>query len=130
MTVIGAGGTAPNQVLGAEHSQPFHAYIMGIPGLKICTASQTPRGVRAREIYDSRQRPRAFCCSREADENREAVLPWTTSFPCTSYLHATASGVIDAGKAVTVLRTSTARKESEDAMTRLNRGVRRGPRSN
>jgi pyruvate/2-oxoglutarate/acetoin dehydrogenase E1 component len=32
MTIIGAGGTAPNQSLGAEHSQPFHAYIMGIPG--------------------------------------------------------------------------------------------------
>merc|ERR1711990_1400831 len=43
MTVIGAGGTAPNQALGAEHSQPFHAYVMGIPGLKICTAA-TPEG--------------------------------------------------------------------------------------
>ena len=30
----------PEPVLGAEHSQPFHAYIMGIPGLKICTASK------------------------------------------------------------------------------------------
>merc|ERR1740136_53956 len=39
MTVIGAGGTAPDQALGAEHSQPFHAYVMGIPGLKICTAA-------------------------------------------------------------------------------------------
>jgi len=39
LTILGAGGTAPNQALGAEHSQPFHAYIMGIPGLKICTAS-------------------------------------------------------------------------------------------
>jgi len=39
MTIVGAGGTAPNQALGAEHSQPFHAYIMGIPGLKICTAA-------------------------------------------------------------------------------------------
>ena len=39
MTIIGAGGTAPNQSLGAEHSQPFHAYVMGIPGLKICTAA-------------------------------------------------------------------------------------------
>ncbi|KAH8046438.1 pyruvate dehydrogenase [Aureococcus anophagefferens] len=28
MTVVGAGGTAPNQALGAEHSQPFHAYAM------------------------------------------------------------------------------------------------------
>merc|ERR1719284_76300 len=39
MTIIGAGGTAPNQSLGAEHSQPLHAYVMGIPGLKICTAA-------------------------------------------------------------------------------------------
>merc|ERR1711871_710014 len=43
LTIIGAGGTAPNQALGAEHSQPFHAYVMGIPGLKICTAA-TPEG--------------------------------------------------------------------------------------
>jgi len=39
MTIIGAGGTAPDQALGAEHSQPFHAYVMGIPGLKIGTAA-------------------------------------------------------------------------------------------
>merc|ERR1711939_125303 len=39
MTIIGAGGTAPNQSLGAEHSRPLHAYVMGIPGLKICTAA-------------------------------------------------------------------------------------------
>eukprot|EP01038_Epipyxis_sp_PR26KG_P005202 gene5202-7240_t len=39
LTIIGAGGTAPNQALGAEHSQPFHAYVMPIPGIKICTAS-------------------------------------------------------------------------------------------
>ena len=42
VTILGAGGTAPNQALGAEHSQPFHAYIMGIPGLKICSAA-SPR---------------------------------------------------------------------------------------
>ena len=39
VTIVGAGGTAPAQSLGAEHSQPFHAYIMGIPGLKICSAA-------------------------------------------------------------------------------------------
>merc|ERR1719421_188507 len=39
LTIIGAGGTAPDQALGAEHSQPLHAYVMGIPGLKICTAA-------------------------------------------------------------------------------------------
>jgi pyruvate/2-oxoglutarate/acetoin dehydrogenase E1 component len=35
MTIIGAGGTAPNQALGAEHSQPLHAYVMGIPGISL-----------------------------------------------------------------------------------------------
>eukprot|EP01041_Mallomonas_annulata_P001562 gene1562-3017_t len=39
LTIIGAGGTAPEQGLGATHSQPFHTYIMGIPGIKVCTAS-------------------------------------------------------------------------------------------
>merc|ERR1719238_1697450 len=39
MTIVGAGGTAPAQSLGAEHSQPLHAYVMGIPGLKIGTAA-------------------------------------------------------------------------------------------
>merc|ERR1719421_2834634 len=39
LTIIGAGGTAPDQALGAEHSQPLHAYVMGIPGLKIGTAA-------------------------------------------------------------------------------------------
>lgn len=39
LTIIGAGGTAPSQALGAEHSQPLHAYVMGIPGLKICSAA-------------------------------------------------------------------------------------------
>ncbi len=39
MTILGAGGTAPNQALGPTHSQPFHAYIMGVPGIKIGTAA-------------------------------------------------------------------------------------------
>ena len=39
ITILGAGGTSPDQALGAEHSQPFHAYIMGVPGLKIATAA-------------------------------------------------------------------------------------------
>jgi pyruvate/2-oxoglutarate/acetoin dehydrogenase E1 component len=63
MTVIGAGGTAPNQSLGAEHSQPFHAYIMGIPGLEDLHGVQAARGVRFSEEHDSRQRPRACFCS-------------------------------------------------------------------
>jgi pyruvate/2-oxoglutarate/acetoin dehydrogenase E1 component len=42
-TTTSAGGTSPNQALGAEHSQPLHAYVMGIPGLKICTAA-SPAG--------------------------------------------------------------------------------------
>ena len=51
MTVIGAGGTAPAQSLGAEHSQPFHAYVMGIPGLKICTAA-SPEAAYGLEFWE------------------------------------------------------------------------------
>jgi pyruvate/2-oxoglutarate/acetoin dehydrogenase E1 component len=54
MTILGAGGTAPNQSLGAEHSQPLHAYVMGIPGLKICTAAspQAAYGITKSMIRD------------------------------------------------------------------------------
>jgi 2-oxoisovalerate dehydrogenase E1 component len=54
MTILGAGGTAPNQNLGAEHSQPLHAYVMGIPGLKICTAAspQAAYGITKSMIRD------------------------------------------------------------------------------
>ena len=52
MTIIGAGGTAPAQSLGAEHSQPFHAYIMGIPGLKVCTAASKARSISHWFPYD------------------------------------------------------------------------------
>ena len=41
MTIIGAGGTAPNQALGAEHSQPFHAYVMGKPTSLVHTHIRT-----------------------------------------------------------------------------------------
>jgi len=55
LTVIGAGGTAPDQALGAEHSQPFHAYVMGIPGLKIGTAAspQAAYGLTKSMIRDN-----------------------------------------------------------------------------
>jgi hypothetical protein len=39
LTIIGSGGAAPDQRAAAEHSQPLHAYIMAIPGLKIGTAA-------------------------------------------------------------------------------------------
>jgi pyruvate/2-oxoglutarate/acetoin dehydrogenase E1 component len=39
LTIIGSGGAAPDLKAAAEHSQPVHAYIMGIPGLKIGSAA-------------------------------------------------------------------------------------------
>lgn len=82
MTVIGAGGTAPNQALGAEHSQPFHAYVMGIPGLKICTASspEAAYGITKSMIRDNGARPdrhaRVSCAQSSCSVNRA---------PCTLY---------------------------------------------
>ena len=68
LTVVGAGGTAPNQALGAEHSQPFHAYVMGIPGLKICTAA-TPEG--------------AYLCGNQSSRRRRSASSRRPSRQCT-----------------------------------------------
>ena len=75
LTVVGAGGTAPNQALGAEHSQPFHAYVMGIPGLKICTAA-TPEGAYLCGNQISRRR-RSASSRRPSRHRRDACTRCT-----------------------------------------------------
>ena len=70
MTIIGAGGTAPNQALGAEHSQPFHAYVMGIPGLKIATAA-SPDAAYNDQVNDQGQWTRYFIPTSKNDERSE-----------------------------------------------------------
>ena len=121
MTVIGAGGTAPNQSLGAEHSQPFHAYIMGIPGLKICTASkpQEAYGLAKSMIRDNG--PGVLLLPVKLMKTRGPCVVDNFLPLHKATVHRTASQAsIDAGKAVTVLTYLHGTKEAEDAIDQLN----------
>jgi len=120
MTVIGAGGTAPNQSLGAEHSQPFHAYIMGIPGLKICSASkpQEAYGLAKSMIRDNG--PGVLLLPVKLMKTRGQVtvdnfLPLHKA----TVVHSASEASIKAGKAVTVITYLHGTKESEDALAEL-----------
>ena len=120
MTVIGAGGTAPNQSLGAEHSQPFHAYIMGIPGLKICSASkpQEAYGLAKSMIRDNG--PGVLLLPVKLMKTRgpltvDNFLPLHKA----TVQHEASDDAIARGKAVTVLTYLHGTKESEDAIETL-----------
>lgn len=114
MTIIGAGGTAPNQALGAEHSQPFHAYVMGIPGLKICTAASPDAayGITKSMIRDNGP-CFLFAPVKMMKESKGAVdlgkcMPLNKS----KLLHEASQASVDAGNAVTVLTYLHGVKES------------------
>ena len=120
MTVIGAGGTAPNQSLGAEHSQPFHAYIMGIPGLKICSASkpQEAYGLAKSMIRDNG--PGVLLLPVKLMKTR-GPLEVDTFLPLhkATLQHRASDDAVARGKAVTVLTYLHGTKESEDAIETL-----------
>ncbi len=105
MTIVGAGGTAPNQALGAEHSQPFHAYIMGIPGLKICTAASPDA---AYSLTKSMIRDDGVGMLFFPVKQMKAVLGSISPGKCDplnkcALLHEASSESVKNGKAVTVL---------------------------
>ena len=105
MTIIGAGGTAPNQALGAEHSQPLHAYVMGIPGLKICTAAspEAAYGLAKSMIRDDG--PGILFTPVKTMKEAKGFVPVDLCLPLNKakVLHAASEASIKAGKAVTVL---------------------------
>ena len=125
MTVIGAGGTAPNQSLGAEHSQPFHAYIMGIPGLKICSASkpQEAYGLAKSMIRDNG--PGVLLLPVKMMKSRGPVTPDSFLPLHKSTVHKLASDEsVKNGKAVTIVTYLHGVKETEEAIAELNsRGI-------
>ncbi|KAG5175793.1 pyruvate dehydrogenase [Tribonema minus] len=122
MTIIGAGGTSPNQSLGAEHSQPLHAYVMGIPGLKICTASSPDAayGLAKSMIRDNgpgmlflpvkmmKSTKGTIDAGRCMQLNKAAVL------------HSASDAAVDAGKAVTVLTYLHGVAEVQKALKEIN----------
>jgi TPP-dependent pyruvate/acetoin dehydrogenase alpha subunit/pyruvate/2-oxoglutarate/acetoin dehydrogenase E1 component len=115
MTIIGAGGTAPNQALGAEHSQPFHAYVMGIPGLKICTAASPDAayGITKSMIRDNGPcflfAPVKMMKESKGKVDLDRCMPLNKA----ALLHEASSESVQAGKAVTVLTYLHGVKESQ-----------------
>jgi TPP-dependent pyruvate/acetoin dehydrogenase alpha subunit/pyruvate/2-oxoglutarate/acetoin dehydrogenase E1 component len=118
MTIIGAGGTAPNQALGAEHSQPFHAYVMGIPGLKICTAASPDAayGITKSMIRDNGP-CFLFAPVKMMKESKGKVdLGKCMPLNKAALLHEAAAATVKAGNAVTVLTYLHGVKESLTAI--------------
>eukprot|EP00566_Odontella_aurita_P008764 CAMPEP_0113531974 /NCGR_PEP_ID=MMETSP0015_2-20120614/3792_1 /TAXON_ID=2838 /ORGANISM="Odontella" /LENGTH=811 /DNA_ID=CAMNT_0000430865 /DNA_START=191 /DNA_END=2626 /DNA_ORIENTATION=- /assembly_acc=CAM_ASM_000160 len=114
MTIIGAGGTAPNQALGAEHSQPFHAYVMGIPGLKICTAASPDAayGITKSMIRDNGP-CFLFAPVKQMKESKGPVdLGQCMPLNKSKLLHEASQESVNAGQAVTVLTYLHGVKES------------------
>jgi TPP-dependent pyruvate/acetoin dehydrogenase alpha subunit/pyruvate/2-oxoglutarate/acetoin dehydrogenase E1 component len=115
MTIIGAGGTAPNQALGAEHSQPYHAYVMGIPGLKICTTASPSGayGITKSLIRDNGPGilflPVKMMKEAKGHVELDKCLPLNK---CT-LLHQASDESVAAGKAVTVLTYLHGVKEAQ-----------------
>ena len=122
MTIIGAGGTAPDQALGAEHSQPFHAYVMGIPGLKIGTAA-SPEA--AYGLTKSMIRDNGPCfLFAPVKMMKEAKGPLPNLGKCmplnkAAVLHSASPESIKAKKAVTVLTYLHGVKEALSAISEI-----------
>jgi len=115
MTIVGAGGTAPNQALGAEHSQPFHAYVMGIPGLKICTASSPDAayGITKSMIRDNG--PCFLFAPVKMMKEAKSTLELDVCAPLNkaALLHEASAESVAAGNAVTVLTYLHGVKEAQ-----------------
>lgn len=115
MTIVGAGGTAPNQSLGAEHSQPFHAYVMGIPGLKICTAAspEAAYGITKSMIRDNGPcflfAPVKMMKEAKGTVELDVCAPLNKS----ALLHKASDASVASGKAVTVLTYLHGVKEAQ-----------------
>ena len=118
MTIIGAGGTAPNQALGAEHSQPFHAYVMGIPGLKIGTAAspEAAYGLTNSMIRDNGPcflfAPVKMMKEAKGPVDLGKCMPLNKA----ALLHEASQECVDSGNAVTVLTYLHGVKESTMAI--------------
>merc|ERR1712087_196385 len=118
MTIIGAGGTAPNQALGAEHSQPFHAYVMGIPGLKIGTAASPDAayGLTKSMIRDNGP-CFLFAPVKMMKESKGAVdLGKCMPLNKAALLNEASQASVDSGNAATVLTYLHGVKESQSAI--------------
>merc|ERR1712151_374226 len=114
MTIVGAGGTAPNQALGAEHSQPFHAYVMGIPGLKICSAASPDAAYGLTKSMIRDNGPCFLFAPVKMMKESKGTLDLGKCMPLNkaALLHKASDAAVDSRKAVTVLTYLHGVKES------------------
>mmetsp|Transcript_11824 Transcript_11824/g.10054 ORF Transcript_11824/g.10054 Transcript_11824/m.10054 type:complete len:812 (+) Transcript_11824:36-2471(+) len=121
VTIVGAGGTAPAQSLGAEHSQPFHAYIMGIPGLKICSAAspEAAYGLTKSMIRDNG--PGMLFCPVKMMKDVKGSPELGKCMPLNkaALLNKASDASVKSGKAVTVLTYLHGVREAQTAMLEL-----------
>ena len=121
MTIIGAGGTAPNQALGAEHSQPLHAYVLGIPGLKICTAAspEAAYGLAKSMIRDNGPGiiflPVKMMKESKGTLNLDVCMPLNKA----ALLHKASDESVKKGRAVTVLTYLHGVKEAQISLKEI-----------
>jgi TPP-dependent pyruvate/acetoin dehydrogenase alpha subunit/pyruvate/2-oxoglutarate/acetoin dehydrogenase E1 component len=128
MTIIGAGGTAPNQALGAEHSQPLHAYVMGIPGLKICTAASPAAAYGLSKSMIRDNGPGILFLPVKMMKEAKGVLALGECMPLNkaAVLHKASDDSVAKGKAVTVLTYLHGVKEAQISLKEIqeqNQGV-------
>lgn len=118
MTIIGAGGTAPNQALGAEHSQPFHAYVMGIPGLKIGTAASPAAAYGLTKSMIRDNGPCFLFAPVKMMKEAKGPIDMGKCMPLNkaAVLHEASADAVNAGKAVTVLTYLHGVKEAQEAI--------------
>jgi 2-oxoisovalerate dehydrogenase E1 component len=121
MTIIGAGGTAPNQALGAEHSQPFHAYVMGIPGLKIGTAASPAAAYGLTKSMIRDNGPCFLFAPVKMMKEAKGKLDLGKCMPLNkaALLNEASAESVSSGKAVTVLTYLHGVKESEMAIASI-----------
>jgi TPP-dependent pyruvate/acetoin dehydrogenase alpha subunit/pyruvate/2-oxoglutarate/acetoin dehydrogenase E1 component len=121
MTIIGAGGTAPNQALGAEHSQPFHAYVMGIPGLKIATAASPEAAYSLAKSMIRDNGPGILFLPVKMMKEVKGSVARGLCMPLNkaAVLHKASDDAVKSKKAVTVLTYLHGVKESQMALQEL-----------
>jgi len=121
MTIIGAGGTAPNQALGAEHSQPLHAYVMGIPGLKICTAAGPAAAYGLAKAMIRDNGPGILFTPVKTMKEAKGFVAVGKCLPLNKceVLSAASTQSIKAGKAVTVLTYLHGVKEAMNVLAEI-----------
>lgn len=121
LTIIGAGGTAPDQALGAEHSQPFHAYVMGIPGLKIGTVAspEAAYGITKSMIRDNGPcflfAPVKMMKEAKGSVSLGQCMPLNKA----AVLHEASASAVESKHAVTVLTYLHGVKEAIEALNTI-----------